>query len=123
MVEGKNVFNKAISFLNTLPPLKLLIWDDNLSQRANEHVNDIGPKGLLIYQSSNGLEAEDRRAKYRKYVDSLGEIVSMTLDDGEEQRPHRENFFKGDYQIGIACGPHQSEFQMCVMDFFTIETK
>ena len=116
MVEGKNVFNKAISFLNNLPPLKPLIQDDNLAQRANEHVNDIGPKGLLIYQSSNGLEPEDRIAKFGKYVDSLGEgidfdpndamnvIVSTTLDDGEEQRPHRENLFKGDYQkIEIAC--------------------
>ena len=130
MVEGEDVFNEAISFLNNLSPLKPLIWDDNLAQSANEHVNDIGPKGLLIYQSSNSLELEDRKAKYGKYVDSLGEnidfgpndamgvIVSMTLDDGEEQRPHRENLFKGDYQkISIACGSHQLEFQMYVMDF------
>ena len=130
MVEGEEVFNEAISFLNTLHPLKPFIWDDSLAKSASEHVNDIGPKGLLIYQSSNGLEPEERIAKYGKYVDSLGEnidfgpndamgvIVSMTLDDGEEQRPHRENLFKNDYQkIGIACGPHQTEFQMCVMDF------
>ena len=50
--------------------------------------------------------------------DAMGVIVSMILDDGEEQRPHRENLFKEDYQkVGIACGPHQSEFQMYVMDF------
>ena len=130
MVEGEEVFNEAIEFLNALHPLKPFIWDDSLAKSASEHVNDIGPKGLLIYQSSNGLEPEERIAKYGKYVDSLGEnidfgpndamgvIVSMTLDDGEEQRPHRENLFKNDYQkIGIACGPHQTEFQMCVMDF------
>ena len=45
-------------------------------------------------------------------------IISLTLDDGEEERPHRENLFKADYQkVGIACGPHKAEFQMCVMDF------
>ena len=77
MVEGEDVFNEAISFLNSLPPLKPLIWDDNLAQSANEHVNDIGPKGLLIYQSSNGLEPEDRIAKYGKYVDSLGENIDF----------------------------------------------
>ena len=45
-------------------------------------------------------------------------IISLTLDDGEEERPHRENLFKSDYQkVGIACGPHKTEFQMCVMDF------
>ena len=48
----------------------------------------------------------------------MGVIVSLTLDDGEEERPHRENMFKCDYQkVGIACGPHKTEFSVCVMDF------
>ena len=48
----------------------------------------------------------------------MGVIISLTLDDGEEQRPHRENLFKEDYhKVGIACRPHETEFQMCVMDF------
>ena len=129
MVEGENVFNEAINFLKSLRPLQPLQWDDCLAQSAQEHVDDIGPKGLLLYQSSDGTEPEDRITKYGNYVDSLGEnidfgpndaigvIVSLTLDDGEEERPHRDNLFKNDYKkIGIACGPHQTEFQMCVMD-------
>ena len=101
-----------------------------MARSAQEHVDDIGPKGLLLYQSSDGTEPEDRISKYGTYVDSLGEnidfgpndamgvIISLTLDDGEEERPHRENLFKSDYQkVGIACGPHKTEFQMCVMDF------
>ena len=130
MVEGDNVFKEAIQFLKNLPPLKPLQWDDNLARSAQEHVDDIGPKGLLLYQSSDGTEPEDRIAKYGNYIESLGEnidfgpndamgvIISLTLDDGEEERPHRENLFKQDYQkVGIACGPHKTEFQMCVMDF------
>ena len=130
MVEGDNVFKEAIQFLKSLPPLKPLQWDQNLARSAQEHVEDIGPKGLLLYQSSDGTEPEDRISKYGTYVDSLGEnidfgpndamgvIISLTLDDGEEERPHRENLFKSDYQkVGIACGPHKTEFQMCVMDF------
>ena len=130
MVEGDNVFKEAINFLKSLPPLKPLQWDENLCRSAQEHVNDIGPKGLLLYQSSDGTEPEDRISKYGNYVESLGEnidfgpndamgvIISLTLDDGEEERPHRENLFKQDYQkVGIACGPHKTEFQMCVMDF------
>ena len=83
----------------------------------------------MLYQSSDGTEPEERITKYGKYIDSLGEnidfgpndaigvIVSLTLDDGEEERPHRDNLFRNDYKkIGIACGPHQTEFQMCVMD-------
>jgi hypothetical protein len=130
MVEGDNVFKEAIQFLKSLTPLKPLQWDQNLARSAQEHVDDIGPKGLLLYQSSDGTEPEDRISKYGTYVDSLGEnidfgpndamgvIISLTLDDGEEERPHRENLFKQDYQkVGIACGPHKTEFQMCVMDF------
>ena len=130
MVEGDNVFKEAIQFLKSLTPLKPLQWDQNLARSAQEHVDDIGPKGLLLYQSSDGTEPEDRITKYGNYVDSLGEnidfgpndamgvIISLTLDDGEEERPHRENLFKQDYQkVGIACGPHKTEFQMCVMDF------
>ncbi len=130
MVEGDNVFKEAIQFLKSLPPLQPLQWDPNLSRSAQEHVDDIGPKGLLLYQSSDGTEPEDRISKYGTYVESLGEnidfgpndamgvIISLTLDDGEEERPHRENLFKSDYQkVGIACGPHKTEFQMCVMDF------
>jgi len=130
MVEGDNVFKEAIQFLKSLPSLKPLQWDQNLARSAQEHVDDIGPKGLLLYQSSDGTEPEDRISKYGTYVDSLGEnidfgpndamgvIISLTLDDGEEERPHRENLFKSDYQkVGIACGPHKTEFQMCVMDF------
>ena len=129
MVEGENVFNEAINFLKNIRPLQPLEWDDCLAQSAQEHVDDIGPKGLLLYQSSDGTEPEERITKYGSYTDSLGEnidfgpndeigvIVSLTLDDGEEDRPHRDNLFKNNYRkIGIACGPHQTEFQMCVMD-------
>jgi hypothetical protein len=130
MVEGDAVFVEAIDFLNSLPYLKPLEWDDNLALSAMEHVLDIGPKGLLSYQSSDGTEPEERISRYGNYIDALGEnidfgpndamgvLISLTLDDGEPDRPHRENLFKTDYQkIGIACGPHKTEYQMCVMDF------
>ena len=64
MVEGDNVFKEAIQFLKSLPPLKPLQWDQNLARSAQEHVEDIGPKGLLLYQSSDGTEPEDRISKY-----------------------------------------------------------
>ena len=130
MVEGDNVFKEAINYLKSLPSLKPLQWDENLCRSAQEHIDDIGPKGLLLYQSSDGIEPEDRISKYGNYVESLGEnidfgpndamgvIISLTLDDGKEERPHRENLFKQDYQkVGIACGPHKTEFQMSVMVF------
>ena len=40
--------------------------DENLCKSAQEHVNDIGPKDLLLYKS-RGTEPEDRIAKYGNY--------------------------------------------------------
>ena len=130
MVEGDNVFKEAIQFLNDLPSLKELQWDEYLSIIAQEHIDDIGPKGLLLYESSDGTPIEGRVSKYGNYIkdfgenidfgpnDALGVIISLTLDDGEEERPHRETLFNKDFQkIGIACGPHETEYKMCVMDF------
>lgn len=130
MVEGNKVIKEAVNFLNSIKPLPAFILDPSLCSSAQEHVDDIGPKGLLSYQSSDGTEPEERITKYGNYFEALGEnidfgpndalgvIVSLTLDDGEEERPHRDNLFKADYKkIGIACGVHASEYQMCVMDF------
>jgi len=130
MVEGKEAVIEAIKYLQEINPLPALIWDENLGLSALEHVMDIGPKGLVSYQSSDGTEPEDRITKYGNYVESLGEnidfgpndamgvIVSLLLDDGDQERPHRDNLFKSDYKkIGIACGSHKTEYQMCVMDF------
>jgi len=36
MVEGETVFNEAIEYLNSLPNLKTLEWDDNLTLSAIE---------------------------------------------------------------------------------------
>ena len=50
--------------------------------------------------------------------DAMGVIISLILDDGEEERPHRKTIFQPEHRkVGIACGPHKTEFQMCVMDF------
>lgn len=130
MVEGVDVINEAIKFLNSLSSLPPFEWEPLLSQSAQYHVDDIGPKGELLYQSTDGTDPADRIGMFGSYVDSLGEnidfgpndalgvIVSLTLDDGEDERPHRENLFNTSYRkIGIACGYHKTEFQMCVMDF------
>ena len=97
MVEGNKVFTEAIDFLKDLFPLEPLQWEESLYKSAKEHVDDIGPKGLLLYQSSDGTEPEDRISKYGNYIDSLGEnidfgpndamgvIVSLTLDDGKKK--------------------------------------
>lgn len=130
MTEGVGIIDEAISFLRTLEPLQALEMDPNLTKSALYHVEDIGPKGLLQYQSSDDTQPQERIERFGNYINSLGEnidfgpndaigvIISLTIDDGEEGRPHRENLFSQEYKkIGIACGSHTSEYDMCVMDF------
>lgn len=130
MVEDITVFEDAIQFLQELEPLEPLIWDDNLGLSSLEHVLDIGPKGLLRFEGSDGTSVEDRIKKYGNYIEHLGEsidygpndamgvLVSLILDDGEQEKPDRYNLFRPDYKrVGIACGPHKTEYQITVFDF------
>lgn len=130
MSEGVEVIDEAIDFLSGLQPLPSLEWEPLLAKSALFHVEDIGPKGYLQYQSSDDTQPQERIERFGSYVNSLGEnidfgpndaigvIISLTIDDGEEGRPHRENLFSQEYKkVGIACGFHKSEYDMCVMDF------
>jgi len=130
MVEDISIFDDAIDFLSDMQSLNPLQWDENLALSSLEHVLDIGPKGLLRFESSDGTSVEDRIRKYGNYLEHLGEsidygpndamgvLVSLILDDGEPEKPDRYNLFRPDYQkVGIACGPHKTEYQISVFDF------
>lgn len=130
MVEDVEIFDNAIQFLSEIDSLNPLQWDENLAMSAFEHVLDIGPKGLLQFEGSDGTNVEDRIRKYGNYIEHLGEsidygpndamgvLVSLILDDGEPEKPDRYNLFRSDYlKIGIACGPHKTEYQISVFDF------
>ncbi len=130
MVEDISIFDDAIEFLSDLQSLNPLHWEENLALSALEHVLDIGPKGLLRFESSDGTSVEDRIRKYGSYIEHLGEsidygpndamgvLVSLILDDGEPDKPDRYNLFRPDYlKVGIACGPHKTEYQISVFDF------
>jgi hypothetical protein len=48
---------------------------------AMEHILDIGPKSLLSYQSSDGIEHKERISIYGTYTDALGENIDFGPDD------------------------------------------
>ena len=89
-------------------------------QAAEDHLNDIGPKGLLSHTGSNKSTYKDRIEKYCKWGGSIFEaihygpkeqardvVVSWLVDDGVPKRTHRTNIMGNDLKLcGIASGNH-----------------
>jgi uncharacterized protein YkwD len=58
--------NEAIIFARTQKKTHSLSWNKGLYQAAKAHAEDIGPKGLVTFESSDGTTARDRIEKHGK---------------------------------------------------------
>lgn len=142
LFESKSIFTEAIEYIKTLKPIHELSYNEILSKSAQIHVDDVGPKGILCYQSSDGLKPEERLLRLYENIsisekptifsesiltgpyDSLGLLINFIIDDGCEGRPNRKNLFSESFNsIGIAIGQHLTEYQICVIDFAFINNK
>ncbi len=124
--EGPEVYKECIKFLKNQKTLKELKLNDCLCKAAQDHVNDIGPKGITDHIGSDGSEPSDRIERYLNWDITIAEnldfggktgedvIVSLIVDDGVPNRGHRMNIFKDDLKyIGIGIGRHNSEYEIC----------
>jgi hypothetical protein len=118
--EGPAAYQEAIEFLKNQQPVHELILDERLKKAAEDHVKDIGPKGLLSHDGTDGRSVSERVEQYCEWNQACGEnidlgsktgedvIISLLVDDGVEGRGHRLNLFKPEFKIvGIACGSHR----------------
>ncbi len=123
--EGQKVYNECIKFLEKQKPLGALTMNDNLSLAAQDHANDIGPKGMTDHDGSNGSTVTDRIEKYMEWDQTVAEnldfggktgeevVVSLIVDDGNPDRGHRKTIFNKDLRfIGIGISKH-SEYEIC----------
>lgn len=128
--EGPAVYEEAIAFLKKQKPVEALTFDERITKAAEDHVRDIGPKGLLSHDSTDGKTMSDRVEVYVEWDSSCGEnielgsktgqdvIISLLVDDGVQDRGHRKNLFKSDFfYMGIACGPHRECETITVIDY------
>ena len=53
--EGKKAYIEAIKFVKSQKSMKKLQWSDELVKCSENHVNDVGPKGLVSSYGSDGL--------------------------------------------------------------------
>lgn len=136
--EGPKAVQEAIAFLQQQAGgLKALKLSQGLTLACTEHVNDIGPKGLVQSESSAGTSVKDRLSKHGKIVAAFGENLSFgcvsakevvmqnLISDGNPSRGHRANIFNPDFNyVGIGTAAHSKYNSITCCDFaggFTVE--
>jgi uncharacterized protein YkwD len=97
---------------------------------ARDHVEDIGPKGKVGHDGTDGSKCGERMNRYGKWQKSAGEniafgpddarwiVVQLIVDDGVPGRGHRKNIFNAGFRVvGVHIGGHEVYRHMCVIDF------
>jgi uncharacterized protein YkwD len=128
--EGVKAVDEAIAFLKKLKPVGALEMSVGLSLAARDHVDDLGPKGQVGHNGTDGSDSGKRIKRYGEWETTMGEnisfghddarmiVIQLIVDDGVPLRGHRTNIFQPKYKtVGIACGNHNTYRHMCVMDF------
>lgn len=117
--------------MKPLPPFE---WNENLMKAAQDHLDDIGPKGLLSHTGSNKSSYKERIEKYVKWGGSIFEainygprelardvVVGWLVDDGVPKRTHRMNLTGADLKLcGIASGDHKNAMS-CNVAVFAVQ--
>ena len=70
---------EAIAILKATKPTHALNWNANISLATKDHVEDIGPKGLVSHTSSAdaNAKAKHRMRKYGTVISCYGENMSF----------------------------------------------
>jgi uncharacterized protein YkwD len=117
------------SDLRKTKDLHLLVPLETLHKSATHHATDMGSKGTIGHNSSDGTTFTMRIHKFHKpvtvaeninygYNDAVSIIMEMLIDEGVTERTHRHNILGKTYNhIGVSIKPHKMMEFNCVMDF------
>mmetsp|Transcript_25038 Transcript_25038/g.63518 ORF Transcript_25038/g.63518 Transcript_25038/m.63518 type:complete len:356 (-) Transcript_25038:44-1111(-) len=130
LAEGRKAVDNCIRVMLLATPVPELTLSAELTRAAQDHVEDLGPKGLTGHTGSAGDSTWKRVARHCEWrvhcaenIDymstSAPEIVlSMLVDDDVPSRGHRKMILKSDFtKVGIAYGPHKDYGTICVLIF------
>lgn len=128
--SSRNAAEKSlISELPSVKNLPMLFPNQKIYKAAKYHVDDIGPKGLVQHDSSNGTSMGKRLRSFFGggfiaenisfgYNNALQIVRQLLIDDGVAGYGHRRNILGEKYtRIGTAIGTHKQYRYMCVQDF------
>jgi uncharacterized protein YkwD len=122
-VEGLYGDLKRTKAMHLLKPLEAL------HKSSAHHAQDMGTKGQLGHDSSDGTTFIIRIHQFHKpvtvseninygYSDAVSIIMEMLIDEGIPERTHRHNILGQTFHhIGVSIHPHKMMEFNCVMDF------
>ena len=130
----KNKTNSYITSLySTLASTKnlpMLYPEASLCKSAAYHAEDMGNKGMIGHNSSDGTDCFDRIESYYTGSGNLAEncsygysgalqiVMQLLVDENTPNLGHRKNILNPRYTaIGVAIRPHRSYNSNCVQDF------
>jgi uncharacterized protein YkwD len=128
-VEGQSAVREAVRALrgtNPVPPLRL---SPGMSAGAADHVRDHGPIGATGHTGRDRSTPASRISRYGRWFGLVSENIQygrgtnahdvaaeLLIDDGVADRGHRRNALDPNIRVaGVACGPHATYGQMCVI--------
>jgi hypothetical protein len=130
LAEGRKGVEDCIRVMRLAAPVPELELSEELCKAAQEHVADMGPKGLTGHTGSDGSTTWDRVARHCEWRRACAEnidymstsapeiVLSMLVDDDVPSRGHRKTILKSDFtKVGIAYGPHKDFGTLCVLVF------
>lgn len=119
----------AIRALRSTPSRPSVAESRALRDAAVQHVRDIGPKGAISHEGTDGSSPFDRVRRRDPQVMAVAEVMSfgsdtpesvvvdLLIDDGVPDRGHRRILLDPKYRFaGSACGPHKTYGVVCVID-------
>lgn len=128
--EGPAAVEECIKFLRTAQSIPELIRCEELDKAAKDHAKDIGSKGLISHDGSDGSNVSDRIERYSEWEGTCAEnldfgsksglncLLSLIIDDGVSSRGHRKNIFNPNCKfIGIGGSNHKEYEVTLVVDF------
>jgi uncharacterized protein YkwD len=128
-LENNSYAKSLVSELKGAKPLNALQSSTVLEKLARGHAVDMGEKGKVGHNSSNGTTFENRVRKKIKTgmiaencdygnAEPLDIVMSLLIDDGITSLGHRKNILHPSLKfVGIAIEKHKTYGMNCVMDF------
>lgn len=130
--ESDQYFGSLMKDLSAASPCKeLLLPHEQLYKAAEFHANDMGKKGTIGHESSDGTNAFKRIERFvTNYYAGMAEncqygsdepldaVMQLMIDDGVPSLGHRKNIMNCFYKyVGISQRDHKSYGSNTVMDF------